>query len=261
MENQDYVIKKGFKGFDKDLKCSGLGGSEKTQYEIGKVYYKDNKENPKLCSTDGYHYCNTLKQVFKHYPNSNGNRFCEIEILGHHTDSPEKSITTCFRIVREITPEELATLRKKEEEEEIDANFNLEEIRFLQQQNPYCHVGGSTALYLRGVRLKRFSKGGTKDIDLTCPFFFQWSKTDDFDIDYKGAKASGNDFDETFILNSVKVDVRIDNRQKYDIVEHNGFKYKISTVETILEAKLRYALNGQSKHKEDIYEMIGLKIK
>lgn len=253
-----YVPKIGYKGFDSNLKCGGLGGAEPTQYEIGKIYYKDNKENPKLCSTDGFHYCNTLDKVFHHYPNNKTNRFCEIEILGNFTDTPEKSITTAFRIKREITKEDLEVIKNKELAEEMESNFNLEEVRFLQKQNPYCHVGGSVALFLKGLKLKRWEKSIVGDIDLVCPFFFQWTKTDEFDIEYKDAKASGNDFDETFILNSIKVDVKIDNTQRYEVVKYNGHDYKISLVETILEAKLRYALNGQKKHKSDIYELIGL---
>lgn len=255
----NYVAKKGYKGFDKDLKSSGLGKSEKVQFEIGKLYYKDNVGNPKVCSDQGYHYCNTLEQTFNHYKNDGNNRFCEVEILGNFSDTEEKSITTAIRIGKEISKEDLEAIREEEKTKKLESGFRLEEIRFLQRQNPFCHVGGSVALFLRGVRLKRWENSGAGDIDMVAPFFFQWVKEQGMDIDYKDAKASGNDFDETFILNDVKVDVRIDNTQRYEVITYKGFDYKVSSLENILEAKVRYAMNGQQKHKDDIRQLIGLK--
>jgi len=262
MENEIYKPIMGFKGLDENM-SSGVGGAKKEIFELGKVYYKDNIENPKLCSTDGYHFCETLSDCFIHYSNNGKNRFFNIEVLGNftHNKQEKKSITTAFRLVSEISKEDLAKFLKQKEDKELEENFNLAEVRFLQEQNPYAHIGGSVALWLHGLSLKRWGKGSSSDLDLVVPFFFQWNKTAEFDIDYKDAKSSGNDFDDTFILNSVKVDVKIDNTQRYEIIERNGFKYKVSSLETILEAKLRYAMNGQSKHKEDIRELLGLKNK
>jgi hypothetical protein len=260
--NETYKPQMGYIGLDKEMKSS-LSPTSVEVFEIGKVYYKDNKENPKLCSTDGYHYCQELEDVFKHYKNNGENRFFKIEVLGNFTHglgSNKKSITTCFRLVSEITKEELEKIQAVKETADLESKFNLKEVRFLQEQNPYCHVGGSVALWLHGLSLKRW-KSGSSDLDMVVPFFFQWSKSTEMDIDYKDAKASGNDFDETFILNSIKVDVKIDNAQRYEIIEKNGFKYKVSSLETILEAKLRYSMNGQTKHKEDIRELLGLKNK
>ena len=42
--------------------------------------------NPRLCSNDGYHYCNTLNGVFNHYTNNDINRFFKIEVLGNFVD-------------------------------------------------------------------------------------------------------------------------------------------------------------------------------
>lgn len=269
MENEIYKPIMGFKGLDENMKPT-LGDKNAEPFELGKIYYKDNIDNPKMCSSQGYHFCRRLEDVFKHYKNDGKNRFFNIEILGNvshdTTESPikyggNKSITTAFRLVSEIPKEDLAKLLKEKEDKELEDNFNLAEVRFLQEQNPYAHIGGSVALWLHGLNLKRWGKGSSSDLDLVVPFFFQWNKTAEFDIDYKDAKSSGNDFDETFILNSVKVDVKIDNTQRYEIIERGGFKYKVSSLETILEAKLRYAMNGQSKHKEDIRELLGLKNK
>ena len=59
------------------------------------------------------------------------------------------------------------------------------------------------------------------------------------------------------LIGNTKVDLRIDPKQRYEIIEHDGFKFKVSNLLTILEAKMRYALlpNG-GKHKKDLLEMI-----
>ena len=246
-------MKIGYKGFNKDLKCRD------DQFVIGQTYTKPEKESLKLCSADGYHYCNTLSDVFNHYPlGSTENRFCEIEVLGNFKDensSSPKSITTSFRIVREIPKDELL-------QKEMESNLNLDLIKDIQTQYPMFHVGGSAGLFLHGIRLKRWSsRTSHSDIDLVAPYFvLPDGKIGDNDIEYLDAKASGNDFDETFIVDGVKVDYRIDPKQRYELIEYNGYKYKVSNVLTILEAKLKYALtpNGQ-KHKHDILEMIGAK--
>ena len=59
---------KGFKGFDKDMKCQGF------KYEVGKSY-----ETPEavLCEK-GFHFCEHPLDVFDYYP-PNINRFAEVE--------------------------------------------------------------------------------------------------------------------------------------------------------------------------------------
>ena len=66
-------IIKGFKGFDKDLKCRGF------QYEIDKEYSTDKAVS---CET-GFHYCENPLDVLGFYAPCDGtgtpNRFCEVE--------------------------------------------------------------------------------------------------------------------------------------------------------------------------------------
>lgn len=256
---EKYTAKIGYKGFDKDLKTTNLGGATPEQFEVGKVYYKDNKENPVLCTKDGYHYCTDLNCVFTHYPNNGNNRFCEIEILGNFTETKEKCITTAFRIKREISKEDILKLKEEQDKKKLISKLNLDEVRFLQKQNPFCHVGGSISLFLRGLNLKRWNNGNI-DIDLISPFFYNWISDDENEIEHKDAKKSGSDFDQTFILNNTKVDVKIDNTQPYEIIKYDGFDYKVSRLEVVMQAKLKYAINGQEKHKKDVYELLGLKL-
>jgi hypothetical protein len=49
---------KGYKGFDKDLKCRGF------QYEVGKTY--ECKGGVVLCE-NGFHFCKDPKQIYGYY--------------------------------------------------------------------------------------------------------------------------------------------------------------------------------------------------
>ncbi|MDR0712122.1 MAG: hypothetical protein LBF67_07250 [Prevotellaceae bacterium] len=60
---------KGFKGFDKDLKCRNK------QYLIGK---EEVEETASLCNS-GMHFCENPHNIFDYYWAGDGNRFCEIE--------------------------------------------------------------------------------------------------------------------------------------------------------------------------------------
>ncbi len=240
-----------YKGFDKNLQC------RKEQFVVGQTYTKPEKEKPRLCSDDGYHYCKELTQVFKHYSNDGSNRFCEIEVLGNFTDDNDKSITTSFKILRELSSEEI-------NKGIYESNLNLDLVKEIQKKFPMFHVGGSVGLFLHGVRLKRWRDNSSSDIDMVSPYFVLPEGSINLDGDendkgdeivYLDAKASGNDFDETFMIGSIKVDYKIDPKQRYEIIEYDGFKFKVSPLITILDAKMKYALNGQQKHVEDMREM------
>lgn len=94
------------KGFDKDLKCRGF------QFEIGKEYkIENNGKKLSLCSNTVFHYCDSLKKVHSYYSASEENRFCEIEVLGEEVTDGEKCGSNHIKILREITGEELKTLK------------------------------------------------------------------------------------------------------------------------------------------------------
>ena len=84
---------KGFKGFDRNLRCRGF------QYEVGKTY--EMEEEPVICER-GFHFCESLLGIDSYYPlvekklhtkiwNSSeydsslmffNNRYCEVEAIG-----------------------------------------------------------------------------------------------------------------------------------------------------------------------------------
>ncbi len=96
------------KGMDKDMKCLGF------QFEIGKEYKIEHDGKPlKLCSDTVFHYCNSLQQVHEHYScnEKEPNRFFEIEVLGEEVTDGNKCGSDHIKIVREITGNELATMK------------------------------------------------------------------------------------------------------------------------------------------------------
>ena len=86
---------KGYKGFDKDLRCKGF------QYEIGKEYLTDEKPS--------FHFCANLKDVHGYY-NLGGSRICEVEALGDIVTGGDKCVTNRIKIVRELGGEEVLSL-------------------------------------------------------------------------------------------------------------------------------------------------------
>ena len=87
---------KGYKGFDKNLKCRDF------QYEVGKEYQTD---EVKICEK-GFHFCENPIDVFKYYPpadyNGELNRFAEVEGSGNIDTDNEKTSCTNIKINAEI---------------------------------------------------------------------------------------------------------------------------------------------------------------
>ena len=85
---------KGYKAFDKNLKCRGM------QYEIGKVYEMD--ETPIPCDR-GFHFCKTIADCYGFYPMCEDTRICEVEATGDvATDDDVKYCTNRIMILAEV---------------------------------------------------------------------------------------------------------------------------------------------------------------
>lgn len=93
---------RGYKGFDKDLKCRGF------QYEIGEEY--EHKGDIKLCK-EGFHFCKSIIDVKDYYDITDENyRLCEIEAIGEVIEGDDKCVTNKIKIIREISKEEMYIL-------------------------------------------------------------------------------------------------------------------------------------------------------
>jgi hypothetical protein len=126
----------------------------------------------------------------------------------------------------------------------------LNQIEVLQAKYPQLIVGGSVALFLHGIRLKRWDNVKS-DLDIITPYYTliegSVSETN---------KPSGCDFDYSINLNGTKIDCLIEPKAKYEIVKFNDVNYKVVPLLTIIEAKLRYALKGNQKHIDDLNKML-----
>lgn len=72
---------KGYKGFNKDMKCRGF------QYESGKDYTYDGDIH---CCKSGFHFCENPLEVFSYYPPATS-RFCKVEGIGKVDNIDEDS--------------------------------------------------------------------------------------------------------------------------------------------------------------------------
>lgn len=253
----------GIKGFDEFLQC------RKFQYEIGKEYIFEG--NVKICNA-GFHFSEKIQNVYSFY-NKNRSRFCFV--VGEVPDDKlsnwrqsDKVVTNKIKILKELTKEEIDILEKEQSNnKEItkDQIFRIEDVKKIQTAYPNFVLGGSSALYLQGFNIKR--NNTITDLDFVIPYYTRMDLKD-FNIDdnvtevdqMDDCKNSGNDFDYTNAIviegDFILMDMRIDNKQKYKIVNYDNFMFKVCDWNIIIEAKMRYMFssNGE-KHKQDMMDM------
>jgi hypothetical protein len=87
---------KGYKVFDKDLKCRGMQYEIGGTYELGDtpVYYKQ-----------GFHFCKSISDCYKFYAMPDETRICEVEALGEVVtgdDCETKYCTNKIHVIREV---------------------------------------------------------------------------------------------------------------------------------------------------------------
>ena len=81
---------KGYKAFDKDLKCRDF------QYEIGQTYEIDGEIE---CCERGFHFCLNIADCYKFYKESEDTRICEVEAIGEiKTEDDIKYCTNKIKI-------------------------------------------------------------------------------------------------------------------------------------------------------------------
>ena len=95
---------KGYKGFDKDLKCRDL------QYEIGKEAAVDG--DIELCKR-GIHFCENPHDVFNYYAPDNNNRFAVVEaedVSAERNDDDSKRVCRRLTVKAEISVFEICKI-------------------------------------------------------------------------------------------------------------------------------------------------------
>lgn len=257
----------GFKGFDKNLKCRDF------QYEVGRDYLMPS-DSVKICSS-GFHFSEKLIQTMNFYGKHSNNRYCLVK--GFIPDDKinnwrqsDKVVTHNLKIIKELTKEDVELIIKEEKTSNkltLDEIFRIDEIKTIQTAYPEFILGGSSALYLLGFNIKRTNQ--VSDLDFCVPYFKRLDLKD-FKVEdnvtevdqMDDCKNSGNDFDYTNAIvidgDFILMDMKIDPKQKYFIVNYQGFDFKVSDWKIIIEAKMRYmyGANGK-KHKDDILNMFG----
>lgn len=108
-------------------------------------------------------------------------------------------------------------------------------------------ITGSAGLVLHGIKLNRV----VNDFDVILPYYIPMG---DNEIDNKYPSAC--DFDYSVTLNGIKIDIRIDPKAKYKLINYNDKLYKVSPLHEILYYKAKYAMQGNGKHIDDIKTML-----
>lgn len=109
---------KGYKAFDKDLKCKGF------QYEIGQTYEMDGDIE---CCKRGFHFCKDLADCYRFYEMTNNTRICEVEAIGEiKTEDDIKYCTNKIKILSEV------------ENPRIKSNVNTSSLG-------YCNIGAGNS--------------------------------------------------------------------------------------------------------------------
>jgi hypothetical protein len=131
---------KGFKAFDKDLKCRDF------QYEVGKTYKED--VTPSCCNK-GFHFCEYPLDIFSYYEPSES-RFCEVEALGgiDREDGDTKVATNKIKIGAEINIESLTKASidfiYKRTKKDNKKSAHKEENRSVASNTGYSSVASNT---------------------------------------------------------------------------------------------------------------------
>lgn len=281
--------KRYFKAFDKDFKCRGV------QFEVGKVQSAEDTSKPcKVQSNTAIHFVEDLRSLPSDYRSNGTSRYGIIEPIGEVVSEQYSANKGShhIKVVREISKKTLdryiSFVRYIQRNEDVFRNHKLDLIKLLQTRHPELILCGSAAVFLHtGKVYQRNKNSSIHDLDFVTPYYIRiegdseadlnkvydkLNEEDGFDQDGIGrAKegvikvsnrdkwGSGNDFDECVYVNDVPCDLAVNPHQKYEYITFRGFRFKVATLASILEAKLRYATQGAQKHNQDIMDLITIK--
>lgn len=124
----------------------------------------------------------------------------------------------------------------------------LELVKKLQKKYNDLYLGGSLGLLIHGISLGR----DIGDIDFT--------KKSDEGLKPEHLKlptsVNSSDMIYAFEEDGIKVEIGTDPNVSYTDEWYEGYFYKVSSIEHILGKKMKYALQGEEKHINDIKHLL-----
>jgi hypothetical protein len=129
---------------------------------------------------------------------------------------------------------------------------HIDILKKIQTKYPDFIVVGSLALFLNNIALSRFKnfKGDIDIVSLTNKYKSLKSESSNEGV------PSGNDFQESFKYNGVKIDTVWDANYPFIEVDYDGFRFKVSDLNRVMFYKINYAIKGSQKHIDDIDEIL-----
>jgi len=229
--------------------------ADKTIFNIGETVSVE----PKNSYTYAFECYSDVEVMLNKFPIGKG--FQYIEVVPDEKSSKQSTYwkTNSLKVEKLVTVEELQEILNQQEKERTDNRFLIPVLQELSKANPLIIVGGSVGLFLHGVVLER----EYVDLDIILPYYTKLVAPDGSEIltevEEGGFKKSANDFTDCYSLTcklgnettEFKADVVVKPQQRYKNIKYNGFDFKVADMLTIIEAKLKYALNGQDKHVSD----------
>lgn len=236
--------------------------ADKVIFNIGETVSVE----PKNSYTYTFEYYSDVETLLDKFPIGKGFQYIEVVPDEKSLKQSTWGKTNSLKVERLVVVEELQEIVKKQEKEGIDNTFLIPAIVELCKANPTIIVGGSIGLFLHGVVLEREEV----DVDIVLPYYSKLVVPKDneviTDVGDGEFKSSGSDFSDTYYLfcdlgngqgiKEIKMDVAVDPKQRYTVINYNGFDFKVVNMLTIIEAKLRYAMSGGKKHIDDFDFML-----
>lgn len=129
----------------------------------------------------------------------------------------------------------------------------LELVRSLQNKYPDLYLGGSLALLMYGIDLRRDGRDiGDLDFNkIRDEIDLVPGATNRYEDDMEGDKDS---IEMTYRLEykGESIDIEINKFCDCEYIGYKGNEYKVASIHTILGKKFKYALKGTQKHIDDI---------
>lgn len=140
------------------------------------------------------------------------------------------------------------------EEEDLKALIGLNVVKKIQEAHRELILTGSVALYLHGIKFRRwnFDKNVKGDLDFIAPYFVKLHDNKFHVKDYTSA------FQDKWQVDGYKVEVAIDRTQQYETIELDEFEFKVSPLQDIWYWKMLFAREGKTKHIQDLQEALGI---